>query len=81
MPGPRLDADQHRVLARLRLLKRPVEGWLVEVSLPTTVIVSEQGLEAGRPSTLLIEVDGSDEILGVRVGGQVVKVMEGTLTF
>ncbi|MDV2478665.1 MAG: PhzF family phenazine biosynthesis protein [bacterium] len=54
---------------------------LVEVSLPTTVIVSEQGLEAGRPSTLLIEVDGSDEISAVRVGGQVVKVMEGTLTF
>ena len=53
----------------------------MEVTLPTTVIVSEQGLEAGRPSTLLIEVDGSNEILGVRVGGQVVKVMEGTLTF
>ena len=54
---------------------------LVEVVPPTTVIVSEQGLEAGRPSTVRIEVDGLDEIKAVRVGGQVVKVMEGTLHF
>lgn len=54
---------------------------LVEVSPPTTVIRSEQGLEAGRPSSLTIEVDGQEEISAVRVGGQVVKVMEGTLSF
>ncbi|MFQ5893666.1 MAG: PhzF family phenazine biosynthesis protein [Nitrospinota bacterium] len=54
---------------------------LVEESGPTTVIVSEQGLEAGRPSTVLIEVDGADDITAVRVGGQVVKVMEGSLSF
>jgi trans-2,3-dihydro-3-hydroxyanthranilate isomerase len=54
---------------------------LVEVTPPTTVIRSEQGLEAGRPSSLIIEVDGREEITAVRVGGQVVKVMEGTLTF
>ncbi|MDV2495310.1 MAG: PhzF family phenazine biosynthesis protein [bacterium] len=54
---------------------------LVKATSPTTVIVSEQGLEAGRPSTVRIEVDGTDDITAVRVGGQVVKVMEGTLTF
>jgi predicted PhzF superfamily epimerase YddE/YHI9 len=53
----------------------------VEVVPPTTVITTEQGLEAGRPSTVRVEVDGLDEITGVRVGGQVVKIMEGTLTF
>jgi trans-2,3-dihydro-3-hydroxyanthranilate isomerase len=54
---------------------------LMEAAPPTTAIVSEQGLEAGRPSTVRIEVDGTDEIAAVRVGGQVVKVLEGTLTF
>lgn len=54
---------------------------LVEVTPPTTVILTEQGLEAGRPSTVMVEVDGAEPITEVRVGGRVVKVMEGTLTF
>jgi len=47
----------------------------------TTVhIVSEQGLEIGRPSTLYIEVDSEgDKVLAVRVGGQVVPVLEGVV--
>lgn len=58
-----------------------VRNRLVEVGSRTTVILSEQGLEAGRPSSIRVEVDGQDDITAVRVGGQVVKVMEGTLNF
>ena len=51
----------------------------------TTTIVSEQGAEMGRPSTLVEEVDrasaDSDEIVAVRVGGQVVPVAEGVVRF
>jgi trans-2,3-dihydro-3-hydroxyanthranilate isomerase len=54
----------------------------VEVTEPTTYIVSEQGTEIGRPSTLHIEVDSrGDDITAVRVGGQVVLVAEGMVRF
>ena len=54
----------------------------IAVAEPTTYIVSEQGAEIGRPSTLHIEVDRSgEEITAVRVGGQVVPVAEGTVKF
>jgi trans-2,3-dihydro-3-hydroxyanthranilate isomerase len=47
---------------------------------PTTHIISEQGYEMGRPSTVYIEVDSQgDKISEVRVAGQVVKVMDGSL--
>ena len=50
----------------------------VEVTEPTTCIVSEQGAEINRPSTLYVEVDSrGEEITAVRVGGQVVLVAEG----
>jgi trans-2,3-dihydro-3-hydroxyanthranilate isomerase len=50
----------------------------VEMTEPTTSIVSEQGAEINRPSTLYVEVDSKgDEITAVRVGGQVVLVAEG----
>jgi predicted PhzF superfamily epimerase YddE/YHI9 len=43
-------------------------------------IENEQGYEVGRPSRICIEVTRSGStIAGVRVGGRVVKVMEGTL--
>jgi len=46
---------------------------------PTTSVVSEQGLEMERPSTVYVEVDhGAEEITAVRVGGKVVSVIEGT---
>jgi trans-2,3-dihydro-3-hydroxyanthranilate isomerase len=54
----------------------------VPVTEPTTHILSEQGSELGRPSTLYIEVDSvGDEITAVRVGGQVVPVAEGVVRF
>jgi trans-2,3-dihydro-3-hydroxyanthranilate isomerase len=44
-------------------------------------IESEQGLEMGRPSRIVIEVETKDrEILAVRVGGGAVVVGEGTLS-
>jgi trans-2,3-dihydro-3-hydroxyanthranilate isomerase len=54
----------------------------VPVMVPTTYLVSEQGAELDRPSTLYVEVDGQgDEIAAVRVGGQVVPVAEGVVRF
>jgi len=45
---------------------------------PVTSIVSEQGFEMKRPSTLFIDVEGdADDITGVKVGGDVVIVAEG----
>jgi len=50
----------------------------VEVTEPITRIVSAQGSEMGRPSTVYVEVDhGGSEISAVRVGGSVVPVIEG----
>ena len=52
------------------------------VTEPTTHIISEQGAEMSRPSTLYIEVDSAgEEVSAVRVGGQVVLVAEGTVQF
>jgi trans-2,3-dihydro-3-hydroxyanthranilate isomerase len=54
----------------------------VAVTEPTTFIVSEQGLELERPSTLYVEVDlEGPEITAVRVGGQVVPIAEGVVRF
>lgn len=54
----------------------------VPVAGPTTHILSEQGAEIGRPSTLFVEVDTADrEITAVRVGGRVVPVAEGVVRF
>lgn len=48
----------------------------------TVHIVSEQGIELGRPSKLYIEADVQNgEPVTVRVGGQVVPVAEGTVRF
>jgi trans-2,3-dihydro-3-hydroxyanthranilate isomerase len=49
---------------------------------PTTFILSEQGAEIGRPSTLYVEVDrAGEEITAVRVGGEVVPVAGGVVQF
>jgi len=54
----------------------------VPVSDGTNHFVSEQGAEMGRPSTLDILVDRSGgEVTRVRVGGQVVPVVEGSVRF
>jgi trans-2,3-dihydro-3-hydroxyanthranilate isomerase len=54
----------------------------VPVTEPTTYLISEQGIEIGRPSTLYLEIDssGGDPSV-VRVGGQVAPVIEGTARF
>ena len=58
-----------------------VQNGVVQVA-PTTEIVAEQGYEMDRPSRIRIEVESDDDIIqGVKVGGQVVMVMEGTLRF
>ena len=47
----------------------------------TSYMVNEQGYEIDRPSTIYIEVDGqSRDITAVRVGGQVVLFIEGTVS-
>ncbi len=54
----------------------------VPVTEPTTYIVSEQGSEIGRPSTLYVEVDSQGgEISAVRVGGKVAPVADGVVRF
>ena len=54
----------------------------VPVTEPTVHILSEQGAELGRPSTLYVEVDlTGEEVTAVRVGGQVVPVAEGVVRF
>ena len=59
-----------------------VKHHAVPVSEPTTTIVSEQGAEMGRPSTLFLEVDSvNEEVVAVRVGGQVVLMAEGDIRF
>lgn len=58
-----------------------VHNGVVEVG-PMTEIVAEQGYELERPSRILIQVESDDDaIQSVKVGGQVVMVAEGTLTF
>jgi trans-2,3-dihydro-3-hydroxyanthranilate isomerase len=54
----------------------------IPITEPTVHIVSEQGAELHRPSTLYVEVDHRDgEPTGVRVGGQVTPVIEGVVRF
>ena len=58
-----------------------VQNGVVEVG-PTTEIVAEQGYEVDRPSRILIQVESDDDaIQQVKVGGQVVMVMEGRLIY
>lgn len=59
-----------------------IENHIVEATSPTTVITSEQGIETGRPSTIHIEVDGlPGDISMIRVGGEVVPLIEGVLAW
>jgi len=58
-----------------------VHNGLVEVG-PLTEVIIEQGYEIERPSRILVQVESEDDaIQSVKVGGQVVMVVEGTLTF
>jgi len=58
-----------------------VQNGVVDVA-PTTDIIVEQGYEIERPSQILVRVESDDDIIQtVKVGGQCVMVVEGTLTF
>ncbi|MFO0707775.1 MAG: PhzF family phenazine biosynthesis protein [Nitrospira sp.] len=57
-----------------------VQNGIVEVG-PTTEIVTEQGYEMERPSRILVQVESDDDVIqSVKVGGQCVLVVEGTLS-
>jgi trans-2,3-dihydro-3-hydroxyanthranilate isomerase len=58
-----------------------VKNGVMEKSLRTEVI-AEQGYEIDRPSRIVIQVESDDDkIRSVKVGGQAVMIIEGTLTF
>jgi len=58
-----------------------VRHGVVEVR-PITEIIAEQGYEMDRPSLIHIEVESDDDaIQTVKVGGQVVMIIEGQLSF
>lgn len=57
-----------------------VRHQVVPLTPPTTHIVSEQGVEMGRPSAITIDVEHFDEEISVvRVGGEVVKILQGVV--
>jgi trans-2,3-dihydro-3-hydroxyanthranilate isomerase len=58
-----------------------VQNGIVEKS-PKIEIVIEQGYEVERPSRILVQIESDGETIhSVKVGGQCVMVVEGTLTF
>jgi len=58
-----------------------VQNGVVDVA-PTTEIIAEQGYAIDRPSRIFVQVDSDDDIIqSVKVGGQCVMVVEGTLKF
>ncbi len=58
-----------------------VQNGVVEVG-PMTEVIIEQGYEIERPSRILVQVESDDDaIQTVKVGGQCVMVVEGSLNF
>jgi trans-2,3-dihydro-3-hydroxyanthranilate isomerase len=58
-----------------------VQNGVVDV-VPMTEILIEQGYEIERPSQIFVQVESDDDIIqAVKVGGQCVMMMEGTLKF
>lgn len=58
-----------------------VQNGVVEVA-PRTEIIAEQGYEVERPSRILIVVESDDDVIQeVKVGGEAVMILEGTLAF
>jgi trans-2,3-dihydro-3-hydroxyanthranilate isomerase len=58
-----------------------VQNGVVDVG-PTTELLVEQGYEMERPSNILVRVHSQDEVIQtVKVGGQCVMVVEGSLSF
>jgi trans-2,3-dihydro-3-hydroxyanthranilate isomerase len=57
-----------------------VQNGVVEVAI-TTEIIAEQGHEMDRPSRIIIQVESDDDVIQeVKVGGEVLMVIEGTIT-
>lgn len=57
-----------------------VQNGVVDVG-PMTEIIIEQGYELERPSRILVQVASDDDMIqSVKIGGQCVMVVEGTLT-
>ena len=58
-----------------------VQNGVVDVA-PMTEIIVEQGYEIDRPSQIFVQVESDDDIIQtVKVGGQCVMTVEGTLKF
>ncbi|WP_447980715.1 PhzF family phenazine biosynthesis protein [Candidatus Nitrospira bockiana] len=58
-----------------------VQNGIVEVR-PVTEIIAEQGYEVDRPSRISIEVESEDDVIqSVKVGGQALMIIEGTLRY
>ena len=58
-----------------------VQNGVVDVG-PMTELLIEQGYEMERPSNIIVRVESEDDVIqSVKVGGQVVMVVEGTLNF
>ena len=58
-----------------------VQNGVVDVG-PMTELLIEQGYEMERPSTILVRVESDDDMIrSVKVGGQCVMVIEGTLKY
>ncbi len=59
-----------------------VQHGLVPATPPLTTIVTEQGIEMGRPSKVVVEVEGTaGDLRMVRVSGDVVLVMSGVFNW
>ena len=81
-PGQGIAEDPATGSATGGLAAYVIENKVFPVTLPTTHLTSVQGVEMGRPSRLTLEIDGEPGAISmVRVGGEVVPVIEGVLRF
>jgi trans-2,3-dihydro-3-hydroxyanthranilate isomerase len=81
-PGLRVPEDPATGSASGGLGAYLIEHKLIPATPPVTYIRAEQGNAMGRPSDLSIEVEGEPGALGmIRVGGDVVPLIEGVLTW
>lgn len=79
-PGQSIPEDPATGSATGGLGAYVIEHGVIAATPPTTQFTSEQGIEMGRPSRLTLAVDGAPGAISmVRVGGQVVPVLEGVL--
>lgn len=81
-PGQGIAEDPATGSATGGLAAYVIEHEVFPATPPTTYLISEQGVEMGRPSRLTLEIDGSPGAISmVRIGGEVVPVIEGVLRF